>query len=341
MNRSMTRDLARACVAIASVVGLLHVTLDAQDRLKSMPGYAALREDVARDPLRGEVRRVDCDLDWSRIRSSTRATASDTATTSQHEQPPRSRRRGRGFIGSRRSGGGPARGRQFDSSVSPDGKLKAFYRDRNLWLSDGRRQRDRHHHRRQRDKHASSTARRAGSTAKSCRRRPRCGGRPTAASSPTTGSTRRRCPTITCRSTRPRSRHGRHRGVSEGRRAESRSSICSSTTSPSKKSTRIDVRDGKPFDNAVVGHYVYRVAWSPDGTELLFNRTNRRQNILEFAAANPATGTTRVVVREEWPTGWIENNPAMLFLEGRQALHLGIGAQRLEQLLSLRSRAAS
>ena len=82
-----------------------------------------------------------------------------------------------------------------------------------------------------------------------------------------------------------------------------------------KKSTKVDVRDGKPFDNSVVGHYVYRVAWSPDGTELLFNRTNRRQNILEFIAANPATGATRVIVHEEWPTGWVTNSPAMQFLK--------------------------
>jgi dipeptidyl-peptidase-4 len=84
-----------------------------------------------------------------------------------------------------------------------------------------------------------------------------------------------------------------------------------------KKSVRIDVRSGKPFDNDVVGHYVYHVAWSPDGTELLFHRMNRRQNILEVAAANPNTGTCRVVLHEEWPTGWIflEQNPTMVFLK--------------------------
>src|SRR4029079_16757749 len=59
----------------------------------------------------------------------------------------------------------------------------------------------------------------------------------------------------------------------------------------SKKTARIDVRNGKPFDNSVVGHYVYHVAWSPDGTELLFNRTNRRQNILALAARRPRHGT--------------------------------------------------
>ncbi len=82
-----------------------------------------------------------------------------------------------------------------------------------------------------------------------------------------------------------------------------------------QKSVKVDVRGGRPFDNAVLGHYVYRVAWSPDGTELLFNRTNRRQNVLEVVAANPATGACRVVVRDEWPTGWVENSPGMTFLK--------------------------
>lgn len=83
----------------------------------------------------------------------------------------------------------------------------------------------------------------------------------------------------------------------------------------SKKTTRLDVRDGKPIDNDAVGHYAYHVSWSPDGRELLFNRTNRRQNILELVAASPDTGALRVVLREEWPTGWVENNPTMVFLE--------------------------
>jgi dipeptidyl-peptidase 4 len=83
--------------------------------------------------------------------------------------------------------------------------------------------------------------------------------------------------------------------------------------------TRVDVRDGRPFDNDVVGHYVYAIRWSPKGDELLFNRTNRRQQIMELAAADPATGKTRVIIREEWPTGWVENSPVMRFLgDGRR-----------------------
>jgi dipeptidyl-peptidase-4 len=88
---------------------------------------------------------------------------------------------------------------------------------------------------------------------------------------------------------------------------------------PSKTTVRIDVRGGKPFENDVVGHYVYRVSWTSDGKELLFTRANRRQNILELTAANPDTGACRTVVREEWPTGWIETNPTLVFLkDGRR-----------------------
>ena len=86
-----------------------------------------------------------------------------------------------------------------------------------------------------------------------------------------------------------------------------------------RQSTKVDVRDGKPFDNTVVGHYVYHVMWSPDGSELLFFRTNRRQNVMEVVAANPATGATRVVLREEWPTGWLNEDPRLVFLrDGRR-----------------------
>ena len=78
----------------------------------------------------------------------------------------------------------------------------------------------------------------------------------------------------------------------------------------------------RPTAVAPVGHYAYRVSWSPDGSELLMNRTNRRQNVMELTACSPATGKCRVVVREEWPTGWVMNSPPMQFLEdGRRFLH--------------------
>ena len=129
-------------------------------------------------------------------------------------------------------------------------------------------QRGRDHHRRQRERRASSTAPRAGCTARSSTRTPRCGGRPTARSSPTTASTRARCRTTSCSSTRRRSRpRSTSRRIPRPAR-RIRSSTCSCTTSRRRQTTRVDVRDGKPFDDDVVGHYVYSVAWTPDGTEL-------------------------------------------------------------------------
>jgi len=83
----------------------------------------------------------------------------------------------------------------------------------------------------------------------------------------------------------------------------------------SGETLEIDVRDGLPFDDSVVGHYVYRVGWSPDGSEITLNRTNRRQNVMEFAACSPETGRCRAIVREEWPTGWVMNSPPMRYLE--------------------------
>ncbi len=81
---------------------------------------------------------------------------------------------------------------------------------------------------------------------------------------------------------------------------------------------RMDIRDGAPFTDDVVGHYVYNIQWSPDGSELLVNRTNRRQNILEIAACMPDVGTCRKVVRDEWPESWVRNRPTMQFLDDGQ-----------------------
>ena len=82
-----------------------------------------------------------------------------------------------------------------------------------------------------------------------------------------------------------------------------------------KKTVKVDGRSGKPFDNSVVGHYLYGVSWSADSKSLLFHRTNRRQNILEICAADPENGHTRCIVRDTWPETWVENLPTMRFLK--------------------------
>ena len=59
-----------------------------------------------------------------------------TKQASEAGEAPADQGFGRGGRGGRGGGSGVARGRQADSTTSPDGTKKAFYRARNLWISD-------------------------------------------------------------------------------------------------------------------------------------------------------------------------------------------------------------
>ena len=79
----------------------------------------------------------------------------------------------------------------------------------------------------------------------------------------------------------------------------------------------LDTRVSTPVD---VGdwEYVFRIRFSPDGSDLLFQRTNRHQNVLELCAWNLASRQTRVVLTESQPC-WQANSPEMRFLaDGRR-----------------------
>lgn len=84
----------------------------------------------------------------------------------------------------------------------------------------------------------------------------------------------------------------------------------------SKKSVPVAVRTGA-FD-AGMGHYVYDVQWSPDGKELFFRRTDRKQKTMEFCAANLDTGATRVVFSEQWPQSYAENKFGVWYFDSMQ-----------------------
>ena len=71
-----------------------------------------------------------------------------------------------------------------------------------------------------------------------------------------------------------------------------------------KKSVKVDT----DFGDATLGEYVYDVRWSPKGDEVLFNRTNRKQNVMQLCSANPSTGTSRLVVEEKQVQSWAENH---------------------------------
>ena len=137
MKHFSTRILARTSVVIAVSAGFLQIPIGAQDRLKTMPGYAGF-EKMARE-IPTAVRSGALNVTWKDPQTfeytrDGKRYRYDVATKSATEiaAAPAQESGGRGG-----RGGGPARGRQVDASESPNGRLKAFYRDRNLWLGNG------------------------------------------------------------------------------------------------------------------------------------------------------------------------------------------------------------
>jgi len=69
---------------------------------------------------------------------------------------------------------------------------------------------------------------------------------------------------------------------------------------------RMDVREGLPFSNNIIGHYVWNAQWTKDGAEILVRRADRLQKHQDIAACDPATGSCRSVVRESRPATWAQ-----------------------------------
>ena len=79
----------------------------------------------------------------------------------------------------------------------------------------------------------------------------------------------------------------------------------------SRRTVTLDVRSGQPWSDEVVGHYVYGMTWASDGGELRMFRTDRRQQTLEYVGCSPETARCRTIIREHWPTGWVDNHPVV------------------------------
>ena len=314
--------IASVCIVVAAMtfIGRQTSTI-AQDRLKSMPGYQQYQRVAGQ--LSGAVRGGDLSVTWStdsrsfEYQREGKRYRYDVATrraTEIGEAQADSSPAGRGGRGGQ---GAPERGRQFDSADSPDKKLRAIYKeaDRNLYLLD-----------------VATNAETPLTTDGSKDKRIKYG---TASWVYGEELNQRTAMWWSPDSQRLAFYRFDESGVADYYLQLAQTRLQSTVDVeaypkagtanpivdlliydvPTRKALTLDVRGGRPFDNAVVGHYVYRVQWTPDGHELLFHRTNRRQNLLEVVAANPESGAMRVLLREEWPTGWVENNPTLFFLK--------------------------
>jgi dipeptidyl-peptidase-4 len=319
--------MTRRTLALLAIIGVSPMVSGAQDRLRTMPGYeqyqrmtpqlsTALRTGAVNGQWVEGGKALEYMADGKRFRFdlATRR-VSDVPAAAQAQPGGGGRGRGGG-------GGGVARGRQVPQSISPDSGLVAFYRDRNLYVTD-------------RASYVSPdrvTGREAPITTDGSEKDRIKYGTASWVYGEELGQT-------TAIWWSPDSKKIAYYRFDEKpvpdfylqlNQTQLQSTVDveaypkAGVDNPivdifvydiaTKQTTKIDVRDGKPFENGVVGHYVYGVRWSPDGKELLFNRTNRRQNIMEFTACAPETGKCRVIIREEWPTGWVENSPGLRYL---------------------------
>jgi len=308
----MNPMISKGTILIFSAATLFTTISYAQDKLKSMPGYEQYSEVAPR--IRSSIKVGRINAKWSEDSESFeyvedgkqfKYEVKTKTATELGDAPPRERRHR----------DGPARGRQYPSADSPDGKLKAYTKDRNMWISnlDG----------------SNAVAITADGNAETQLKY----GIATWVYGEELGQ-------ITAMWWSPDSKKIAFYRFDE-KNAEMYYVVYNQTQIQdsleteaypkvgaknlpvellvydldSKTTTMLNVRNGRPFSDDYVGTYLYGMDWTPDGRELLFHRTNRRQNIMEYAAADPNTGKTRVVVHEEWLPSFTENSPEILILK--------------------------
>ncbi len=313
----------------AALLTLFHGGVQAQDRLRTMPAYAQYQQGTQQLNAAMSAFRESgvTGVVWEAGGKAMGYTKGNkyyrydlnTRQTTEVAQPVHGAAPVEG--GRRRGGGNPDRGRQFASALSPDGMRKAFYKDNNLWLSLP-------------DDSNPIQLTTDGSKAA----RIKYG----------TGSWvyGEELEQTTAMWWSPDSRRIAFYRFDESKVPDYFLALNTLQTqdtldieaypkagapnpiadiviydTQTKKSLTIDARDGQPFADATVGHYIYGVEWTQDGSQLLLHRTNRKQDIMEYVACNPATGSCRVVVKETWPNSWTENLPTMQFLaDGKRFL---------------------
>jgi dipeptidyl-peptidase-4 len=296
------------------------ISVAAQDRLRTMPGYERAQRVVREGPgVRGgaleatwiEANAFEYLRDGKRYRYDVPARhASELDATATLASEP-----GEGPGRRIPPEGVPDRGRQFTSATSPDGRLQARHKDRNVWVSgvDGS------------DERAVTTDGSAASRVKYGTASWAYGEEFEQRSAMWWSPDSRKLAFYRFDETQVPDYYLTLDQTKRQSSVDVEAFPAAGASNPrvdlyvydvgTRQTVILDVRGGRPFDDSAVGHYIYHVAWSPDGRELLFFRTNRRQNVMEMAAANPETGASRVILREEWPAGWINEEPRLVFLD--------------------------
>lgn len=80
----------------------------------------------------------------------------------------------------------------------------------------------------------------------------------------------------------------------------------------------MDVREGAPFANDVVGYYIWAAEWAKDGSEIFVRRTDRLQKHYDLGACSISTAVCRSVVRESRPASWTEGEAPRFLSDGKR-----------------------
>ncbi|MBN3581789.1 alpha/beta fold hydrolase [Algoriphagus aestuarii] len=295
-------------VALATSISISQ----AQDKLKSMPGYEQYQKVAPQ--IYGAVKSGALNADWN-----------DEGTAFEYSQDGKRYSysvKGKSVTDlgdakapERRRYNGPARGRQFDSADSPDGKLKAFTKDRNMYLSnpdgsgvvaittDGNEENQ--------VKYGIATWVYGEELGQNTAMWWSPDSKKIAFYRFVEKDVKKYYVLLDQLSLYDSLEIEAYPKVGEPNLPVDLMVYDLET----KKITELDIRDGKPFSDGELGTYIYGMSWTPDGKELLYHSTNRLQNIMELRAANPETGKSRTVVREEWLPSFVVNTPEMEVLE--------------------------